>query len=89
MHSNNNSSNNIFYNHLCGKKELQKIIAWTILNHGPSRTAHMVDNLKDVGFHYATRAGISLRISDLYVPPKTSYLLQRADHVSQLTNFYY
>lgn len=89
MHSNNNSSNNIFYNHLCGKKELQKIIAWTILNHGPSRTAHMVDNLKDVGFHYATRAGISLSISDLYVPPKKSYLLQRAENVSQLADFDY
>ena len=89
MHNNNDSSKNIFYNHLCGKKELQKIIAWTILNHGPSRTAHMVDNLKDVGFYYATKAGISLSISDLYVPPKKSYLLQHAENISQLADFDY
>jgi len=39
----------------------------------------MVDQLKSLGFHYATKAGLSLGIEDLKIPPIKSRLLRNAE----------
>ena len=40
-------------------------MAWAFSNYGTGRASYMADKLKDLGFHYATRAGISLSVEDL------------------------
>ena len=37
--------------------------------------ANLADEIKNLGFHYATKAGISISIEDLKVPPKKKNLI--------------
>lgn len=46
------------------KKKLQKVMADVYAKYGQERTAEIADELKDVGFYYATLSGISMGMSD-------------------------
>jgi DNA-directed RNA polymerase subunit beta' len=54
-----------YVNELIDKKALGIIIAACYHRFGVSRTARLLDDIKDLGFQYATRAGITISISDL------------------------
>lgn len=69
----------VFRNQVVGKKELRKLIAWAFTHYGTARTAQMADDLKDMGFRFATRAGVSISVDDLQVPPSKRQLLQAAE----------
>jgi DNA-directed RNA polymerase subunit beta' len=47
----------IFHNRVVGKGQLKKLVAWAFTKHGSARSAQMADQLKDLGFRFATRAG--------------------------------
>jgi len=72
---NNNFSNFHFFNKTIDKSELKTLITWAFRNYGIARASNMVDRLKDLGFYYATKAGISLSLEDLRIPPSKSKLL--------------
>ena len=74
-----------FTNKTIDKKELKKLMAWAFSNYGTGRASYMADKLKELGFHYATRAGISLSIEDLRVPPTKRDLLRRTNEEIKLT----
>lgn len=57
-----------------GKRELKKCIQWYLETHGEENTREMLDNMKEVGFGWATRAGISLGVDDMSVPEKKAPL---------------
>jgi len=46
---------------------------------GAVDTAHLVDGIKQVGFHYATRGGMTIAISDIPHAPEKAQLLAKAD----------
>jgi DNA-directed RNA polymerase subunit beta' len=46
------------------KKKLQQVMAAVYKQYGQAMTAVIADNLKDLGFHYATRSGISMGMGD-------------------------
>jgi DNA-directed RNA polymerase subunit beta' len=46
---------------------------------GSNETAHLVDGIKTVGFHYATRGGMTIAIDDITVPAEKPKLLHDAD----------
>jgi DNA-directed RNA polymerase subunit beta' len=46
------------------KKRLQKVMAQVYAKYGQEKTAEIADDLKDVGFFYATRSGLSMGMSD-------------------------
>jgi DNA-directed RNA polymerase subunit beta' len=58
-----------FYNRIVDKGRLKKLIAWAYTNYGSARCANMADQLKEMGFRYATKAGVSISVDDLKVPP--------------------
>ena len=64
-----------FANKVIDKHELKQVIVWAFRKFGIARAANMVDQLKDLGFYYATKAGISLSIEDLRIPPAKTQLL--------------
>nr|YP_009294232.1 RNA polymerase beta'' subunit [Palmaria palmata]AOM67672.1 RNA polymerase beta'' subunit [Palmaria palmata] len=64
-----------FSNKVIDKSELKKLIVWAFRNYGIARAANMADKLKDLGFYYATKAGISLSLEDLRIPPAKKDLL--------------
>jgi DNA-directed RNA polymerase subunit beta' len=69
----------IFRNRVIDKKQLRNLIAWAFTNYGTARTAQMADRLKDLGFKFATRAGVSISIEDLQIPPSKKSLLKAAE----------
>ena len=73
-----------FCNRVFDKGELKRLIHWFLISQGAPKTLQMVDQLKNLGFHYATQAGISLGIEDLKIPPiKTRLLLNAEDEVNR------
>ncbi|NP_050740.1 RNA polymerase beta'' subunit (chloroplast) [Guillardia theta] len=78
-----------FTNKVIDKKELKKLMAWAFSNYGTGRASFMADKIKDLGFHYATKAGLSLSVEDLRVPPiKRDLLLQANREIQQTEQLY-
>jgi DNA-directed RNA polymerase subunit beta' len=69
----------IFRNVVVNKSQLRNLISWAFTHYGTARTAVMADKLKDLGFRYATKAGVSISVDDLMVPPSKRSLLEAAE----------
>ena len=69
-----------FLNREIDKGELKRLIAWYLVNEGRTKTLRMIDQLKVLGFHHATKAGLSLGIEDLKIPPAKRLLLAYAEN---------
>jgi DNA-directed RNA polymerase subunit beta' len=75
----------VFRNRVVDKGQLKKLISWSFMNYGTARTAQMADKLKDLGFRFATRAGVSISVDDLQVPPIKRQLLEAAEEEIRIT----
>jgi DNA-directed RNA polymerase subunit beta' len=64
-----------FINGLMKKKGVQNLIYYIYLNHGFGPTVETLDKMKEAGFEYATRAGFTISISDLLVPPEKQEII--------------
>ncbi len=51
-----------------GKKELSQLVELCYKQLGHYRTVTLLDDLKRMGYHYATAAGLSISISDMHIP---------------------
>ncbi|GBD10398.1 DNA-directed RNA polymerase subunit beta' [bacterium HR23] len=65
------------------KGTLRKLVAHSIRTLGNEGTVAMLDNLKRLGFHYATVSGITVSIGDLEVPSEKRRLLEEAEREVQ------
>ncbi len=68
-----------FSNRVVDKKTLKNLVSWAYKTHGTAATATMADNLKDLGFRYATQAAVSISVDDLKVPAAKQDLLGQAE----------
>lgn len=75
----------VFRNRVVDKGQLKKLISWSFTHHGTARTAQMADKLKDLGFRFATKAGVSISVDDLQVPPSKRSLLEAAEEEIRIT----
>ena len=64
--------NLLFFNRCFDKGRLKDLVLWSFQNSGETATLELVEKLKDLGFQYATNAGISLSLDDLKTPPNSS-----------------
>src|ERR1700675_4045000 len=67
-----------FYNKVAGKKQLSDIIWRTYQVSGQQRTVETLDRLKELGFSWATRAGVSIGITDMIIPDEKKIELDKA-----------
>src|SRR6266498_3191717 len=67
-----------FINGNLKKKGLTDFVSYVYLTFGEELCVLMLDDLKDLGFNAATRAGISIGVDDMLVPPKKEEFLQAA-----------
>src|SRR6187397_1040656 len=67
-----------FVNGLLKKKGLQQLVQSCYLRFGLEKTVEMLDSLKQLGFTYATRSGLSIGIDDLIIPAEKPVLVARA-----------
>ncbi|MBD2508217.1 DNA-directed RNA polymerase subunit beta'' [Desmonostoc muscorum] len=79
----------IFRNRVVDKGQLRNLISWAFTNYGTARTAVMADKLKDLGFRYATKAGVSISVDDLMIPPTKRLLLEAAEEEIRATETRY
>ncbi len=68
-----------YFNGTLKKKGLQALVSYCHLRLGHEMTVKMLDDLKSLGFLYATKAGISIGIDDLVTPPAKKELVGKAD----------
>ncbi|MBK7103994.1 MAG: DNA-directed RNA polymerase subunit beta' [Ignavibacteriae bacterium] len=64
-----------FFNELLIKKVFSGFIYKMFIKLGNEVTSKFLDNLKDLGFKYATKAGISISFSDMIVPEEKKTLI--------------
>ncbi|GET41607.1 DNA-directed RNA polymerase subunit beta' [Microseira wollei] len=83
------ADNLVFRNRVIDKGQLKKLIAWAFTNYGTARTAQVADKLKDLGFRYATKAGVSISVDDLQVPESKRSLLEAAEEEIRSTETRY
>jgi DNA-directed RNA polymerase subunit beta' len=67
-----------FINGLLKKRGLQDLVAYCFVKHGNDLAVRMLDDLKEITFAYATRAGISIGVEDMVVPRAKETLLGQA-----------
>lgn len=60
-------------------KMLEAIVSKSIEVNGVKKTAEMVDGIKKLGFHYSTKAAVTIAIGDAVIPPQKQKLLDAAD----------
>jgi DNA-directed RNA polymerase subunit beta' len=68
-----------YVNGLLKKKGLTQLVQYCYLRFGLQTTVKMLDEVKSLGFLYATRAGISIGIDDMVVPKEKAQLVRDAE----------
>jgi DNA-directed RNA polymerase subunit beta' len=68
-----------FVNGLLKKKGLQQLVQYSYIRNGLSKTVSMLDRLKDLGFLYATKSGLSIGINDLVIPNEKAQLIKQTN----------
>jgi DNA-directed RNA polymerase subunit beta' len=69
-----------FINGLLKKKGAQSVVQYCYLRYGLEKTVQVLDRLKELGFLYATKAGVSIGIIDMVIPSVKSKLVDAAEH---------
>ncbi len=74
---------------LMDKKELGKLVAECYRRFGNAQTANVLDKIKKLGFTYATRAGITIAVSDIKIPKQKKVIIDTTDaQVEKINNHY-
>src|SRR5262249_13741033 len=68
-----------FINGTLRKKGLQSLVNYSHIRLGHEATVKMLDDLKSLGFLYATKAGISIGIDDLVTPESKREIVEKAE----------
>jgi len=78
-----------FYNMRMSQKLLSRVIADCFKFAGSAETIDLLDRIKDLGFRYATLAGLSFGITDLKIPAKKQEIIdETVDKVSKIRKNY-
>lgn len=78
-----------YINKTVDKKGLNKLLAQIYLEWGGAKTAELANNLKNLGFKYATKAGTTISIHDLSVPSVKGKLLKEAQEQIEQSTYRY
>src|SRR5258705_10865 len=73
------SENFPYINGLLKKKGVQQLVYYAYLRYGLESTVVLLDNMKELGFAYATKSGISIGIDDMVIPGDKPKLVDAAE----------
>ncbi len=68
-----------YLNYEMNKKEIGRLVEDVCNRYSMSEVPPILDGLKDAGFHYATRAGVTVSVYDATLPPEKDAILAEAD----------
>jgi DNA-directed RNA polymerase subunit beta' len=78
-----------FVNKTLKKKDLQRIVAELIEKCGAAKVWPILDEIKRLGFHYATLSGVSWGMDDLTIPPEKEKIFKKTEEkISQIQEQY-
>lgn len=78
-----------YINQLLTKKSLRDIIGNILKKTGTAKTAHFLDDIKDLGYTMAFRGGLSFNLGDVIVPKAKDELIEAAnEEVDEVMNNY-
>ncbi len=66
-----------FVNHTLKKKGVNEMVFSLVEAYGAPAVAQVLDAFKDLGFHYATQAGITISKNDIVSPPTKQEILEK------------
>ena len=64
---------------LMDKKQLGKLVAESYRRFGNSKTAVLLDDVKKLGYSFACRAGFTIAVADIKIPPEKKEILAKTD----------
>ncbi|GAB4174500.1 MAG: DNA-directed RNA polymerase subunit beta' [Calditrichia bacterium] len=67
-----------FVNEVLTKKSIEKLVLRIMKTVGNKKTVEFLDNIKKLGFTYATLSGISIGLNDIVVPEEKSEIIGKA-----------
>nr|WP_314167435.1 DNA-directed RNA polymerase subunit beta' [uncultured Campylobacter sp.] len=77
------------WNKIMKKKDIAELVDYVYKNGGLEISAEFLDNLKNLGFESATKAGVSISVSDIIVPKSKPGLVEEAKkQVREVQNQY-
>ncbi|MCV3419201.1 DNA-directed RNA polymerase subunit beta' [Campylobacter lari] len=77
------------WNKVMKKKDIAALVDYVYKEGGLEVSASFLDKLKDLGFEYATKAGISISIADIIVPDQKQKSIEEAKkQVREIQNSY-
>ncbi len=59
------------------KRDMTELIGQIVERYPKADVAHTLDRLKDLGFHYASQAGLTISLADVKTPPEKAALLDK------------
>jgi DNA-directed RNA polymerase subunit beta' len=65
-----------FMNQTLGKKEMNDFVTSLVDDHGATAISSVLDTIKELGFHYATQAGITISKNDIVIPENKEEILR-------------
>ena len=78
-----------FINHEIDKKGVGRIVEECSVRYTTNEMEQILDEIKRLGFHYATRAGVTVSVFDALIPESKEEILGEADtHVSKIQDQY-
>ncbi len=78
-----------FVNKEISKKELIAIIAECIGRYPKNEVTKMLDAIKEAGFKYSTRSGLTIGINDINIPPEKAKILSNVEKKIEKIEDYY
>ncbi|MBN1976795.1 MAG: DNA-directed RNA polymerase subunit beta' [Anaerolineae bacterium] len=70
-----------FINRVLDKGALQDLVGVSYRQMGGEVTTEVVDRIKDIGFEYATRSGVTIAISDLVIPSEKKDIIAKTEDI--------
>jgi DNA-directed RNA polymerase subunit beta' len=70
----------VYKNLVMDKGKLRDVIGECYAELGPAKTALVADDIKRLGFQYATRSGTTIAIDDVTIPRKKYEIIDRVQH---------
>jgi DNA-directed RNA polymerase subunit beta' len=67
-----------YFNDVADKGKVADLVAQAYRELGASRSSAFLDDLKRLGFEYATIAGVTVAVDDMVIPPEKQVLIEKA-----------
>jgi DNA-directed RNA polymerase subunit beta' len=72
-----------FVDRVMRKGDLGKVVGELVENHGKAEVAESLDRIKNLGFHFATQAGLTISVADVKTPEAKRELLDHYEAEAQ------